>query len=208
MFYQDEVDSALRFGDVVEGFIHSAPCISNPIDTLNCEYTIKIDIPKYSVVLSPCCSIGNGVILLSPLIKVLPDWGLNNFIKEDFTMINRIMKGYKAITPKHFENMSPEKQIEIMNEEPTYCYLELFVYEGCELFDSYSLSYGKQKDIMKTNCYMIDFRSIYKINCEKIQSAVNAPLSVKKRQLSISTRNELRNKISSYFNKTPLEDNV
>ena len=53
---------------------------------------------------------------------------------------------------------------------------------------------------------MIDFRNTYKINCDKIKAPDNVPHETKILQLSITVRNELRDKLISYYGRIPAED--
>ena len=92
-----------------------------------------------------------------------------------------------------------------MKDGKAYAFLDLFVYEKDNLFTPYYLN--KQENI-ETNCYMIDFKNIYKVKCEKINSRNNAPIDSKCLQLSIQARKELRNKISYYYGRPPEEDNI
>jgi hypothetical protein len=55
---------------------------------------------------------------------------------------------------------------------------------------------------------MIDFANIQKVNCNKIITPENAPLDTKCLQLSIQSRSELRNKISNYYSRKPIEDKI
>jgi hypothetical protein len=55
---------------------------------------------------------------------------------------------------------------------------------------------------------MIDFKNIYKIECDKIISAKNAPLNSKCLQLSIQTSSELRDKVAYYYARIQREDRI
>jgi hypothetical protein len=93
MFYQDQMDGQLRFGDIVKGYVLSNPDLKRPIlDPMVHDYSIKINKPLYSVVVSPCCSIDKKSILLSPLIPVRNDFFDNPYFVEDLTSINRPME--------------------------------------------------------------------------------------------------------------------
>lgn len=71
----------------------------------------------------------------------------------------------------------------------------------------YTINIRDKKNI-ETNYYMVDFKNIFKINCKKILSSVNSPLNIKKLQLSIQVRGELRDKLSYYYGRIPKEDKI
>lgn len=97
MFYQEEIDNALRFGDVLSGFIVTSPIIKNP-DSLE-TYEISVVQPDFCVILSPCCSIGHKVITLSPLIPVRGSFFNNPYFAQDLTRIDGTMKPQQTVHP-------------------------------------------------------------------------------------------------------------
>ena len=73
MFYEKDIGNALRFGDVLRGYIAITPNIKSPLlmpSALNEGYNIDINLPIFSAIISPCCSIGDNTISLTPLIEV------------------------------------------------------------------------------------------------------------------------------------------
>lgn len=204
MFYQEKMDSALRFGDVLKGFILASPIIKEP-GSIG-AYEIAIRLPLYCVVLSPCCSIGHKVISLSPLIEIRPSFFDNPYFEEDLARINRKMEPQQAVPPHVWEKFPPELKQERLKEGYGYALFDVFIYERHDLLPKYTIN-RRQRNI-ETNCYMIDFKNIYKVNCDKIKSAENAPLGTKCLQLSIQTRSELRDKIAYYYARIPKEDRV
>lgn len=205
MFYQEEMDKAFRFGDVLKGFIFTAPNIKGP--NLLKNYKIDINLPTYCVVLSPCCSIGKKVISLSPLIEMLSSFFDNPYFAEDLTRINREMEPQQSVSPYVWDKFpSEEKQKRLMGGRG-YASIEVFIYEQHSMFPRYTV-HRQRGDNMETNYYMIDFRNTYKINCEKIITPKDAPLDSKCLQLSIQARSELRDKISYYYGRTPEEDKI
>lgn len=99
MFYAKNPDSAFRFGDIIQGFALSSSCINEPSRDFS-EFDIKIINPKYSVILTPCCSIRNKKIALTPLLQIIPSFFDNPYFCQDLTNINREMKPELAIPPK------------------------------------------------------------------------------------------------------------
>ena len=213
MFYEKNIDSALRFGDVLRGYIAISLLIKSPIlmpSALNEGYNIDINLPIFSVIISPCCSIGHDIISLTPLIKVRNAFFNNPYFTEDLTRINREMKPELAVPPNVWNGLPPEekqKRLQEGEEGKGYALLEIFIYEECDLFPKYTVDMRQGKNI-QTNYYMIDFRNTYKLYCDKIKSPEKAPLESKCLQLSLQARAELRNKISYYYVRVPKEDKV
>ena len=82
------IHQRLRFGDVLKGYIAVTPSIKGPIlkvSTLNEGYNIDVNLPIFSAVLSPCCSIGHATISLTPLIEVRKSFFDNPYFAEDLT---------------------------------------------------------------------------------------------------------------------------
>jgi len=214
MFYEKDIDNALRFGDVLKGYIAITPNIKSPIliqSDLNEGYNINVNLPVFSVIISPCCSIGDDIISLTPLIEVRNTFFNNPYFKEDLTRINRKMEPQLAVPPYIWKSLpQEEKQRRVQEagkEGRAYAFLNIFIYEGCGLFPEYTVNI-KQGGNIQTNYYMIDFRNTYKLYCDKIKSPEKAPLESKCLQLSLQARDELRNKISYYYARVPKEDSV
>jgi hypothetical protein len=198
-------DNVLRFGDVLKGYVFTAPNIVEPISNVsNTGCKIEIDFPFFSVVITPCCSIGQKTISLTPLIEIRNTFFRNPHFSEDLTRINRKMEPQQGFPPKAWKKLSPEEKKRRLEEGCTYVFLELFVYEKNDLFSKYSIHINKQENI-ETNYYMIDFKNTYKLNCEKINTPKDAPIASKCLQLSIQARKELRDKIAYYYGRTPKE---
>nr|WP_319376800.1 hypothetical protein [uncultured Methanoregula sp.] len=207
MFYQTDHDKALRFGDVISGFFNAIPSIKDPtLPFDNNNYKLDIGIPQYYTIMSPCCSIGDKVISLSPLIQLRPAFFSNPYFTEDFTRINRIVSPEKRFPPEVWDGQLPleKKQIEL-EKGPTYTILESFVYDRDPLLKKYDLSY---KNGAKYSCehYMIDFRFSFRVNCDKIIRPDQSPLDTKKLQLTPASRKELRHKIAFFYGRVPDED--
>lgn len=211
MFYQEEIDrKSLRFGDVLKGYITTDITIKEPLLSMKSEchgYNIDIELPDYSVVLTPCCSIGNNVITLAPLTKLRSTFFKNPHFVEDFTIINREMDPEKPYLPDEWEKLPPEEKDYLKMQGKVYTLLELFIYEENNLFPAYEVR--KQK----TNHYMIDFSKTYKLKCDLIKRPEKTPddspiLQSKYLQLSIQARSELRDKIAFYYGRIPEEDMI
>jgi len=211
MFYEERMDNVLRFGDILRGYIAITPRIKVPfleVSSLNEGYNIDVNLPIFSVVLSPSCSIGHAIISLTPLIKVRNTFFDNPYFAEDLTRINPKMEPQQAVPPHVWNKFPPEEKQKRLEEGYGYAFVELFVYEKNDLFPIYTVHRkGKQEDI-KTSYYMIDFRNTYKLNYEKIKTPEDAPLESKCLQLSIQARSELRDKIAYYYARVPKEEKI
>lgn len=202
-FYNKSIDANLRFGDVLQGYLCVNPSIKSPFSKINSlSYKINVDFPDFVVLLSPCCSIGGKKILLSPLIPIRKEFIKIDYFKEDLTRLNRRMKHRDVFTEEQWNKKDDTEKVKILNGELVYTNMELFVYESNEIFPFYEI---KGYSI---NNYMIDFRSIYKIDCDEVISPDKSPVYSKRLQLTIDSREELRQKISFYFSRVPDEDKI
>jgi hypothetical protein len=207
MFYQKEIGPAFRFGDVVRGYIATTPGLKQPIlSTTDDRYNIDIYLPTYNVIITPCCSIGEKMISLTPLIEVRNSFFSNPYFKEDLTRINRKMEPQQAIPPDAWQKLSYEEKQRRLEEGHSYAFLEFFIYEGGELFPKYIVN--RREGNIETNYYMIDFRNTYKLNCEAIKTQKNVPIMSKCLELSLQPRAELRDKLAYYYGRTPKEDEI
>lgn len=208
MFYQKELDQVLRFGDVLEGYVSSTPKVDGPITThKGVEYRVDITHPAFSVVITPCCSIGKKMISLTPLIHLQNTFFANPYFSEDMTRINLMIDPDKAFPPETWEELDKDFKAKQLSEGKKYTFLEYFVYEKHDLLPIYTVD-SKKLGKIETNYYMIDFRNIYKLNCDAINGPLQAPLETKCLQLSVKTRDELRAKIAYYFGNPPAEDQI
>ena len=205
MFYQEVHDNALRFGDVVQGYIKSSSKIENTISNLNdFKYKIDIELPQFSVILTPCCSIKENSITLAPLIKIRKNFFENTYFAEDLTRINRRIEPQNIMSSEKWDKLSYDEQQDRLKEGTSFAVPNLFIYELNNLFPQYPVKLsGETREI---NYYMIDFKDTYKINCDKITKPQNALVNSKCLQLSVKTRSELRDKLSSFYGRVPRED--
>ena len=215
MFYesQDRINKLLRLGDVVKGYISNTTRIKQPFLTFESSvfhnYTVNFEVPPFSVVLTPCCSIGEqNMLCLSPLVQLKSDFFKNPYLVEDFTRINREIEPDKAIAPDDWDKMSYEEQQEKLAQKKGYIEYYLFIYAPSDLFPPYT------KKLQVTQYYMVDFRNIQTIRCDLIQSREKTKeeniqiLASKCLQLSKLARTELRQKLAHYFSRRPVEDEV
>jgi len=219
MFYQLEMEENLRFGDVVKGFVFAAPQVNEPILSLDDEpnYSIDVTIPRFSVVLTPCCSIEKKTILLSPLVPVLINFFDNPHYSENLTRINQPVPPDLAFTPDSWEHIPEEEKQRFIAIGPEYQLRQFFVYAPYSgLLPEYTLSRrdknsetGQRR--INTSHYMVDFGSIHRVDCDKINrqgEGSPAPPNVKHMQLSVYARKELRDKFLAYYARVTNEDEV
>jgi hypothetical protein len=206
MFYEERPDQTLRFGDVVQGYITGTPSVDAPnLDPNKSSYTLKVSFPPYYAVMTPCCSVGEGMISLAPLISIRYRFIENPYFVRDLTNINRVMSPDQAVAPEVWRSLPDDLRQERILEGTAYALVEFFVYEKNALLAEYPL--GKKNPI-NTGYYMVDFRTIYQVECKKVQSPKDCPWESKILELAITTRNELRDKLAWYYQRRPKEDLV
>ncbi len=206
MFYIDNQSNALRFGDIVRGFVTASPNIACPNSSQSAEgssFSLDVLHSPYSVILSPCCSIGNKLVSLAPLIKILPNFLKNPYFEEDLTRINRLMDPDQTLAPAIWGQLVEEERQKRLAAGRAYALVDYFIFAPHDLLPQYKLH---SRDETLTNYYMVDFRNISQVRCEVIITPANSPIDAKYLELSISTRKELREKIASYYGRTPQED--
>lgn len=107
-FYTKDMDSAFRFGDVLKGYFCVDHSVKTPVllssDPKGLDLSvvdIKVYLPSFCVVLTPCCSIGEQKICLTPLIQLRSTFFKNPYFKEDPLRINRKMKPLQSIVSRY-----------------------------------------------------------------------------------------------------------
>lgn len=202
MFYLPKPSKELRFGDVITGLLFSTPNLDEPgLSLLDAPHNLHLSIPIYSVVMTPCCSIEDQTISVTPLIKMPPQMFSTIVIEENPLIINTEMKQEDAMHPKRYANLPPEKRTDVLS----YSHLNLFIYEECDIFDPYVVA-TREGHRLTTKQYAINFKDIYRINCNKVQSSKQSPLELKRLELTPFTRRNLRNKIQNYYGRPTEED--
>lgn len=207
MFYEEEPQKVLRFGDVLQGYLLCTPVIQEPMVKKSiCGCHIDVDLPKYTVVMDPCCRTRHKMISLSPLIRIWGTFFNNPYLAEDLTRMNREMEPRETVPSIKWKSFPEEEKQKRLGVGRSFAFENLFVFAPHPLLPKYIIS--RKEDDIETNYYMVDFRNTYKLCCDKINSPTDAPLESKILQLSYVTRSELRDKISAYYGKVPAEDKV
>lgn len=206
MFYTDALDNVLRFGDVIEGQLSVTP-ILKPLKANynNNEYSLEIVQSKYSIVLTPCCSVSDDTIVVTPLVHIKSSFLGNPFFAEDLTRINRIMTAQNSVSPQVWSQFSVDYQTQRIEAGEQYALIENFIYEKNDLFTNYNLKLQGGSSI-STTYYMVDFRNCTRITSINIRSEEGLFLNKKIAQLTIEARRDLRNKIADYYGRVPKED--
>jgi len=210
MSYEERPDRALRFGDVVEGFVLSASRIDDPPMRLaeSGRYQIEVERPRYCAVMTPCCSLRSGCVAMSPLQEVLSTFFENPCFEQDLTRINRLVRPQDALPPERWRRVSPEEQQRRLEIGPAYTLQNYFIFAPHDLLPPYTVSRRDGKTV-KTNAYMVDFHRIHRVQCKKVtRPEEEALLATKVLQLSVEARSELRDKLTWFFGRIPDEDDV
>lgn len=225
MFYSASIDDKLRFGDVVKGYLSAIPKLSKPFGNAS----IEIQIPLYSVVLDPCCEIGSGMISLSPLEEISPQFLDIPYLSKNMTLLNSKATAKDFFHPATWNKLPDEKKTEALIATADYGWKPNFVYEGNPLFPEYTIErpikYNEVKDptsklprydlikqpyTVRIRDRMMSFKTVYRVNCQSIvkpeKTTDETVLGSIVLQLSVETRQLLREKMASYFGKPPPED--
>jgi hypothetical protein len=211
MFYRDGLGNELRFGDVVKGFVlTNAVLIKTHWDTTNPPYDINVLTPDFSVIMTPCCSIEDKTIAVTQLIPVRISFFDNPHWADDLTRINRIMSPQESVSPQVWSQLSTDEQQRRIAEGNTYAHANLFIYDKHEILPEYPLSRKRGNETQKitTGYYMVDFKNIVKVNCDRILSPSDSPLECRLLELTVEAREELRIKLGWYYSRRPEEDQV
>lgn len=200
MFYTDTPSEALRFGDVVTGYVLATPKIKQPLmEHGNHQYNIDIELSQLSVILSPSCSIGDKKILISPLRAVRKTFFDNDYFNNDLTRLNRRMEQKYSYPPSSIERMSDDEKKEKLISDLVWTFVELFIYEPHERLPAYQIR--RRGENQEIKYYMIDFRDVTKVNCDLILKADDSPMCCKILQISDQTRLELSEKIQNFYKR-------
>jgi hypothetical protein len=205
MFYAGDPDQALRLGDVVEGFILGAANVDRPRPG-PMSYQISVTRPERAAVLTPCCSVGEKTLCLAPLVRIRSSFFTNPYLAEDLTRINRPMLLQQSVPPAVWDSWPPDEQSKRLADWPgmRLAFTELFTYQPHDLLAPYELGTGG----CLTGYYMIDFRQMHRVESKSVVNTRDVPLHARLLQLSVEVRSELRDKLSYYFGRIPVEDQI
>ena len=207
MFYADGFSENYRMGDIVSGYSEIIPTYSK--NKLSNELSLSISIipSDWFVILTPCCSIENGIINIAPLKGIDTRFLSSEQLIENFLLINQPIPKRSAIGDIAFSKLSIEEQFEIDNAPVEYAYIDKFVYDETTHLQEYKVTRKRGKDdvvTIMTGKYMISFKDAAKIQCDIFER--NKAIYGKVAELTPLTRQCLRDKMSYYYSRTPLED--
>lgn len=204
-YYNNATSGVFRMGDIVRGFVLGAAKQKKPNPNPR-DYQVSLCNPDFSVILTPCCSIGYKTLALAPLLQIQPSWLENPFFEKDLTNINREMKPEEAVSQKIWERLGDQERQQRLQSGKANALLEWFVYPPHQLIGKYRLK--SQKGEIEVGHYAVDFRWTFRVECEAVANKKQVPIEAKVLELSVEARNELRIKLSAYFGKVPDEDRI
>lgn len=206
-FYAENHSAVLRFGDVVVGFPVVIPATHEKDSAARtATWSIAVTRPAHLVVMTPCCSIEDKRIILAPLLPLRPAFFRNPFFAEDPTRINGKVPAEKSVPPEVWSHLLPEEQTKRLALGVLYVFDECFVYPPHALLDSYKLD--RPGGAQQVGHYMLDFKTIYPVECKLVNRGAAPPAGMKLLQLSIPARQALREKTSLFFGRVAEEDTV
>jgi hypothetical protein len=192
-------------GDIVRGFILGAARQQEP-KTSPHDYQVSLRSPAFSVILTPCCSIGEKTLTLAPLVYINIKWLENPYFEADLTNINREMNPEQTVSPKVWQQLSNEEKARRLEGERAYALFEWFVFPPHQTLGVYRVKRAGAE--IETGHFAIDFRSAHRVECDAVVNTKQVPIAAKVLELDVQGRTELRNKLSGYFGRVPQEDEV
>jgi hypothetical protein len=163
------------------------------------DIKIHLTRPNYFAVMTPCCSIELQSVSLAPIVEVRHRFFSFPRFAEELTRINTPMPAEEAVPPQHWAALSAESKGELIARGPSYVFYECFVYEPHAIFGNYELKKGKES--WTVGHRMVDFKSIFRVDCNQIERDRDAPAGTKILQLTNAARAQLRDKLLSYFGR-------
>ncbi len=214
-FYQSSLEPALRLGDLVTGFPlavlkwHSPEVEARTDAGAPLASTIELYEKKIFAVITPCCSIETSKLVVSPLIHVRAEWLRNPAFKKDFSLVNRKIDAQTATPPEVWEQFSDDVRIVKERAGPQFTFYESFVFAPTPHLGRYEISY--RKEVTEVGHWMIDMRNLVTVcsnafGRDKSTNQKPAPIGMKLAQLSVDSRQNLRDKLAGYFSRPTAED--
>jgi len=210
LFYSKENSKVFRLGDIVKNFLTIVPIMKNAatdIKGLNCEIRLYY---SYHAILTPCCSIEQGFIMLAPLEKVRPGLFKNKYTLKNLTIINKKMPESYVYKDSEWAELSLEAQEEIIAKSDDYQYYDFFVFAEHDSLPPYPLKLGPGEKV-ETRFYLVDFRKAFRVKCDKIQrieepdklppesELLSFVREVKLLELSESARVDFKGKLAHFY---------
>jgi len=204
-FYINKPTDDLRLGDVVTGFPVATPAAHDTeANKRTATWSIRAVRPSFLVVMTPCCSIEDKSLLLAPLSQIRASFLRNPWWQEDLTRLNRKMPFENSIPPEHLKNLSDTERTERAAAGDQYAIGECFVYAPNSILEPYTLHTKPPSGNIAH--YMVDFKSIFRIECDFVIRPAKAPAGTKMLELTIRTRTDMREKLAHFFSRPAKED--
>ncbi|OHB72844.1 MAG: hypothetical protein A2V70_01505 [Planctomycetes bacterium RBG_13_63_9] len=203
-FYDDHPQPALRFGDIIRGFQVATPQTHKPDPETQNNWAIAVSRPTYAAVMTPCCSIERKAFAIAPLVEIRRSFLENEYLSEDLTRINRKVAPEHSLPSSKWQNLPFDRQQTFMAKGHSYVFIDCFIYEAHELLRKYELH--RKGGPIEMGHYMVDFKSICRVDCDLVNRAKPAPAGTKILQLGMSTRQAMREKLSFYYGRPAEED--
>lgn len=205
-FYVETPEPGLRFGDVVIGFVATSTEFKVPCADTPPAWRLKVTAAKYFAVLSPCCSIERGTLLLAPLLPVRAAFLSNAHLASDLLRLNEPVAPERQLPEHAWERLPDEEKTKRLAEGDAFIFMECFIFAPHPLLGKYMMQLKSGPE--EHAAYMIDFSTAFRLECDAIARDKPAPPGTKLLQLTIRTRGLLRSKVAAYFNRIPDEDLV
>ena len=124
------------------------------------------------------------------------------------TRLNAHVEPKNSLPLTAWERMDPAKKAELLSKGPSYIYIECFVYEPHPLIPTYTLKKSSKEGTKEWEIghRLIDFKQIFRVECNLIERLREAPEGIKLLELTISVRSQLREKLAAFFARVPEED--
>lgn len=220
----------LRFGDILRGYPSIIPKIEGPfLDNIS-NHKIDYNIENYLVIMDPCCAIERESLSLTLLTEIDSSPFFAPFLAEDITRVNEIQRPENCAHPTTWNKYTDEVKRNVIADNPRYPYSNYFIYEPIPEFEAYPIKvsnwvlkkddetglpyYCLEKDKLTypTSHYMINFKKIFHIYCDRIKRQ-DTPLdeeilASKIAELNPKAREKLRKKIAAYFGDPAPEDKL
>ncbi len=206
-FYDDSPEEILRFGDVITGFKFATPGTHDPSTEMHNDWAIAVSSPAYAAVMTPCCSIEKKAFALAPLVEIRPGFLDNDYLAEDLTRVNGKVAPEHCVPRAVWEKWPFEQRQLNIAKGHSYIFIDCFIYEAHDLLRKYTLKRKERKGgPVEVGHYMVDFKSICRVDCNLVDRGKPAPPGTKILQLAVSRRQVLREKLSFYYARVPDED--
>ncbi len=213
----DKWSKYLRLGDVVKGYVSAISRIKEPFtdNFVDSKVDVQLQIPKLLVVLTPCCSIKEKKISLTPITQARKSLYENPHFRNDLTVINRKMEPEKTLSPEKWEALPIEKRTAKQEKGIVYTLEHLFIYEKSPPWLSEYPVRLKGGERISGGYYEFDFRNATKVECECVihpdednfnEETCRKLLCSKVLELSKENRKDLRDKLADYYGRPPKED--